>query len=130
MRIIGLMSGTSLDGVDGVLADFSDSTPRVLAHSHLPYDRHLREELLQLNQAGADEIHRGALAANAVSRAYAAVVASVLSNADMDRDQVRVLGAHGQHPCDQARVLLSELRRKPEAPPEFKLCHYNRLASA
>lgn len=96
MRIIGLMSGTSLDGVDGVLADFSDSTPRVLAHSHLPYDRHLREELLQLNQAGADEIHRGALAANAVSRAYAAVVASVLSNADMDRDQVRVLGAHGQ----------------------------------
>lgn len=90
------MSGTSLDGVDAVLADFSGSTPRVLAHSHLPYDRRMREELLLLNRAGEDEIHRGALAANAVSRAYAAVVASVLSKADIDRDQVRALGAHGQ----------------------------------
>jgi len=39
---IGLMSGTSLDGVDGVLIDFASAPLQVLAHHHAPFDTALR----------------------------------------------------------------------------------------
>ena len=93
---IGLMSGTSLDGVDGVLADFSGERMRVIAHHAAPFTEALRNEFLALNTSGADEIHRGALAANALARLYADVVATLLAKAGMTPAQVRAIGAHGQ----------------------------------
>ncbi len=90
------MSGTSLDGVDGVLVDFSTRDARVVAHAHRPYSQALRQDLLELNTPGPDEIHRGALAANAVARAYADVAAAVLLQAGIEHRLVRAIGAHGQ----------------------------------
>ncbi|MEJ6021788.1 anhydro-N-acetylmuramic acid kinase [Ramlibacter sp. PS4R-6] len=89
---IGLMSGTSLDGVDGVLADFGDGKLQVLAHAGTPFAPALRDELLALNSPGSNELHRGALAANAVMRAYADVVKRLLPKSG----QVTAIGAHGQ----------------------------------
>jgi anhydro-N-acetylmuramic acid kinase len=93
---IGLMSGTSLDGVDGVLMDFADGQMQVLAHQHAPFDALLRGQFLDLNQSGPDELHRSALAANALSRLYAQVVQSLLSEGQIQATQVRAIGAHGQ----------------------------------
>jgi anhydro-N-acetylmuramic acid kinase len=92
---IGLMSGTSLDGVDGVLAQI-DPGIRVLAHAHQPFEPATRAELLALNHSGPDELHRAALAANAVARHYAAVATQVLARAGVAAADVRALGAHGQ----------------------------------
>ena len=93
---IGLMSGTSLDGVDGILADFSSSPLRVLAHVALPFDDDLKVELLALNTPGADELHRAALAANALVRVYAQVVSKLLAHSGVPALHVRAIGAHGQ----------------------------------
>lgn len=93
---IGLMSGTSLDGVDGVLADCDPTGMRVLYHAYRPFTPALAAELLQLNRAGDNELHRAALAANALSRVYAAVVADLLQQAALPASAVSAIGAHGQ----------------------------------
>jgi anhydro-N-acetylmuramic acid kinase len=96
---IGLMSGTSLDGVDGVLVDFApaDGTMAVHQYASMAMPNDLRAELLALNTPGGpDELHRAALAANGISRAYAAVVQTLLQAADVPATSVRAIGAHGQ----------------------------------
>jgi anhydro-N-acetylmuramic acid kinase len=97
-RFIGLMSGTSLDGVDSVLVDSEGSQGplRELAFVHLPFDPALRDELLALNATGPDELHRAALAGTGLSRVYAQAVAQLLAEAGLSASQVDALGAHGQ----------------------------------
>jgi len=93
---IGLMSGTSMDGVDGVLLDFPAQRPAVQAHVFQPFDAVLRAEMLALNRAGNNELHRAALAANRLSVIYADVVAALLTRTGLTAGAVAAIGAHGQ----------------------------------
>lgn len=94
---IGLMSGTSLDGVDAVLALADEhGALRGAGHVHLAFSASLRAELLALNGRGDDELHRAALAANALMRRYADAVAQLLERAEVAASAVQAIGAHGQ----------------------------------
>ena len=94
---LGLMSGTSLDGVDGIAVEFRrDRLPRVLAEAYVPFDATLRDALLALQSPGADEIDREARAANRLATLYAEAVQHVLTKAGLTADGVRAVGVHGQ----------------------------------
>ena len=91
------MSGTSLDGVDGVVVNASNGQFQVLHHAYAAFEAPFAAELLALNSPdGANELHRAALAANTLAQTYARVVAQLLASAKMVPSQVAAIGAHGQ----------------------------------
>jgi anhydro-N-acetylmuramic acid kinase len=93
------MSGTSLDGVDAVLAHETPTVGATLqadGHVSLPMPEPLRTELLALNRTGPDELHRSALAANSVSELYTDAVSRLLEQAHVAAADVTAIGAHGQ----------------------------------
>jgi anhydro-N-acetylmuramic acid kinase len=97
---IGLMSGTSLDGIDGVVVDFKPADGsdelRVVAHAKRAFAPTLRGQLAALNRPGDDEIHRGALAANALARDYAALIETLRASLPAPDQEIIAIGCHGQ----------------------------------
>ncbi len=95
---IGLMSGTSLDGIDAVIASFSPDGGRpMLTHSHYqPFQPQLRDALLSLNEPGHDELHRAAICAIQLAHAYAAAIRTLLSQAGIAERDIAAIGCHGQ----------------------------------
>jgi len=93
---IGLMSGTSLDGVDGALARFSDDAIDTLAAAYVPFPPALRADLMALQAAGHNEIEREALAANQLARYYADCVQALLADASLQAQDIRAVAVHGQ----------------------------------
>lgn len=105
-HFIGLMSGTSIDGVDGVLVSFDpDGRPdETLAFLSLPIDPDLRERLNQLQQPGPNDLEMAAVAGLDLARLYARAVTALLEMAGIGANDVCAIGAHGQ-----------TVRHRPEA---------------
>jgi anhydro-N-acetylmuramic acid kinase len=96
------MSGTSLDGVDAVLVDFSKAKADCIATAYIAYPEALRQEILALHDRGTDELHRAATVSNRLAALYADATAAVLGTTDPSI--IQAIGCHGQTvrhaPCD------------------------------
>lgn len=94
---IGLMSGTSLDGVDGVLVSLPEAKGAGLhlhASAHVPFSIELKRQAMQLQQPGENEIEREALLANQLARIYADCVQALRRLCPSVA--VQAIGVHGQ----------------------------------
>jgi anhydro-N-acetylmuramic acid kinase len=108
---LGLISGTSADGIDAALVDFSEAAPRLLRARTYPLPGSLRELVLRVSQADArvdlDEL--GELDTR-LGHAFAEATNALLAEARVDAAQVRAIGSHGQ-----------TLRHRPQGAAPFTL---------
>lgn len=94
---IGIMSGTSMDGADAVLARFCNHCfDGVLADAYIPFDDDLRQQLLNLQDVSDNELHQSRLLAQTLSRHYIAVVEDLLRQPESQNIPIEAIGCHGQ----------------------------------
>jgi anhydro-N-acetylmuramic acid kinase len=93
---IGLISGTSIDSVDGALVSFSEGRPRLIAKHAEPIPADLRESILALAHPGDNELDRMAQLDSTVARLFAKNVGALLGMAGVAPNSVRAIGSHGQ----------------------------------
>ena len=92
----GLMSGTSLDGADAALVDFSGASPRTLAFATVPFSTSLRDRILALCEPGSDPLELAGTVSLELADLYARAIEGALAAAGVDRRDVAAIGCHGQ----------------------------------
>ena len=92
---LGVMSGTSLDGLDIALIEQGEQL-ELLATHYLPMPAELRQQLLALCASGPDEIARAALAENRWASLAAEGIQQLLQKQGLQADAIRAIGSHGQ----------------------------------
>jgi anhydro-N-acetylmuramic acid kinase len=93
---VGLMSGTSLDGADAALVDFSSGSPRTLAFATVPFSDSLRDELLALSEPGSDSLELAGRVSMELAELYARAVEAVVAGGGVEREDIGAIGCHGQ----------------------------------
>lgn len=94
---IGLMSGTSMDGVDAVLIQMQERQwLGTYGHAFLQYPDDLKKDLLDLQPMGLNELHRSRILAQRLSYLYADVVNKLLLKTNISSNQITAIGCHGQ----------------------------------
>lgn len=93
---IGLMSGTSLDGIDAALVNFSSDQPTDIQTLFLPYPPTLKKSLLALHKPIDNELEHAQLTANTVTKLYADAVNQLIIQSNTPKNLVAAIGAHGQ----------------------------------
>jgi anhydro-N-acetylmuramic acid kinase len=92
---IGMMSGTSLDGIDVALCRFDKSCELIATH-FLPYPDALKLDLLALHEPNANELEAAILLGNKLAILYAEAVNKLLAANKKTASDITAIGCHGQ----------------------------------
>ncbi|MDI3356534.1 anhydro-N-acetylmuramic acid kinase [Pseudomonas sp. UYIF39] len=92
---IGVMSGTSLDGLDIALIELTPTINLIATH-YTPMPDALRTELLGLCASGPDEIARSAIAQQNWVKLAAQGIHTLLDQKNLKPEDIRAIGSHGQ----------------------------------
>ncbi|TCB64430.1 anhydro-N-acetylmuramic acid kinase [Acinetobacter sp. ANC 4178] len=91
---IGVMTGTSMDGVDIVAASFDPL--QLHATLTLAFDPDLRNELMALTLPDDNEIDRMGKADVALAKMIGEGINTLIEQHQLDRSQIKAIGSHGQ----------------------------------
>lgn len=99
-HVVGMMSGTSVDGVDAALVEISgtDSEPKVklLAFENKPYPSQVREKIFSLFTPANATVDKVGYMNFLLGEIYAKSALSVIEKAGMKPEEIDVIGSHGQ----------------------------------
>lgn len=93
---IGLMSGTSLDGIDAALVRFDKNNIEVLASLCLPLSTSLKEKIKSLVNPSSDEIHRLMTLDVQLGKQLSTATKQLLAKAKINKENIIAIGSHGQ----------------------------------
>src|ERR1043166_3421275 len=93
-RAIGLMSGTSLDGLDAVLIERGSQKVKILSHRFAPYSSLWKKEIRKISSE--NQLKEGSLFSALWAEHAAKTVKKLLKKARISNKTVKVIGAHGQ----------------------------------
>jgi len=93
---IGLMSGTSLDGVDIAIVDFAQQPPNLIHCSSHPYEQSLRQRIREITISGTASLDKLCQLDVELGNTYAQIVNRSLEAAKLDIAAIHAIGNHGQ----------------------------------
>jgi len=93
---IGLMSGTSLDGIDIAIVDFAQHPPRLIHCTTSPYEASLRQRIREMTMSASANLDSLCQLDVELGNTYADVVKQALEATKLDIAQIRAIGNHGQ----------------------------------
>ncbi len=109
---VGLMSGTSLDGIDVAIVDFGNFPPRIIHGHTTPYPDSVRQRLHNLCQSPSTTLDQLYGLDAELGELYAEAVNQALEFASLDTAGVAALGCHGQtirHSPDSAKPFTAQI---------------------
>lgn len=107
---IGLMSGTSADGIDLALVDFSSNQIKLVASDYQPYTTDVQEQITSLYNTGINEIDRLGELDIQLAHLFAKAINSFINKLNLTANDIVAIGNHGQ-----------TVRHRPSSPYPFTL---------
>jgi anhydro-N-acetylmuramic acid kinase len=93
---IGLMSGTSLDGIDAALVDFTEGKAQLVGFEYLPFAAEIQNSIQRLSKADSPVLLKdyGTMDAR-LGHLFADTVNNLLKKANIPASSVNAIGSHG-----------------------------------
>ena len=100
MLVLGLMSGTSVDGIDAALVELNGAPPalrwRLVQHIATPYPSRVRDEIFDCFDPHRGSAERLCALNFAIGRAFAEAALACVRAAGLRMQDVQLIGSHGQ----------------------------------
>lgn len=93
---IGVMSGTSLDGIDSALVSFDDGKIKLIEHDFFAMPQDIKQDVLAMCMGQVTTLKAVGELDHKLGHLFTAAVKQLLIKSDYTAEQIKAIGNHGQ----------------------------------